>query len=77
MLTYMKLPGKKEKWQHSGNSSIKGWRPKTACDESGFGRMIVEKLEAAEGAISFEDITKCIPNAARTVDFETAGGRNK
>ena len=41
---------------------------------------IVEKQEAAEdvmGEISIEDITKCIPNAARVVEFEKAGGRNQ
>ena len=77
VLTYIKLPGKKEKWQHSGSSSLKVWRPKTTGDESGFGRMIVGKLEAAEdvmGEISIEDITKCIPNAARAVEFETTRG---
>ena len=34
VLTYIKLLGKKEKWQLSANSSLKGWRPKTASDES-------------------------------------------
>ena len=41
---------------------------------------MVEKLEAAEdgiGEISIEDTTKCIPDAARTVEFETVGGRNQ
>ena len=40
--------GKKEKWKHSGNSNLKGWRPKTVSEESGFGKVIVENLEAAE-----------------------------
>ena len=39
VLTYITLPGNKEKWQHSGNSSLNGWRPQTASDESGFGRV--------------------------------------
>ena len=36
--------------KHSGNSNLKGWRPKTVSEESGFGKVIVENLEAAEDA---------------------------
>ena len=38
--------------------------------------MNVGKLEAAGdvmGEISIEDIIKCIPNAAKAVEFETTG----
>ena len=52
----------------------------TESDACGFGRVIVGSLEAAEdvmGEVSIEDITECIPKAARAVDFESAGGRNR
>ena len=42
--------------------------------------MIVESLEEAEdvmGDISIEDITKKLPMAARAVEFESTGGRNR
>ena len=59
---------------------LKGWRPNAISDESGFGRVIVAKLEHAEdamGEISNEDITIFIPDAARSVEFETTGGRGR
>ena len=79
-VTYVRLPEHKEKWQLEGNSGLKGWRPKTASDESGFRRMIVEELEAVEdvmGVVSIEDITESISRAARAAEFEAAGGRNR
>ena len=54
--------------------------PKTMSDEAGFGLVIMSKLEEAEnavGQISIEDITRCIPEAARSINFETTGGRNQ
>ena len=80
MLTFVTLSEKKEMWQHNSNSVLKGWRPRTESDESGFGSLIVESFPAAEdvmGEVSIEDITECTPKASRTVEFESAGGRNK
>ena len=48
VMTYVRLPEKKERWQYEGNSALKGWKPKTESDETGFGRMIVERWEDAE-----------------------------
>ena len=49
VVTYVRLPQKKETWIYKNNSVLKGWRPKTESDEAGFGRMIVESLEDAAG----------------------------
>ena len=49
-------------------------------DEDGFGRMILKELEENQdimGEISIEDITNCIPSAARALEFETNGGRDQ
>ena len=78
MLTHIRLLGDKRAvaTQRCNISVLKGWRPKTESDECGFGRVIVESLEAAEdvmGEVSIEDITECIPKAARAVEFESAG----
>ena len=43
VMTYVRLPEKKERLQYEGNSALKGWKPKTESDETGFGRMIVER----------------------------------
>ena len=63
-------------WQHSNsNSTLKG-KPKAESDECGSGRVIVESLEAAEdvmGEVSIDEITECIPKAARAGDFGSAG----
>ena len=61
VVTYVRLPCKKESWKHHNDSILKGWRPKTENDEAGFGRLIVESLEDAQdllGEVSIEDITK-------------------
>ena len=63
VMTYVRLP-QKEGWRYQNNSILKGWRPKTESDESGFGRMIVGSLEDCEdlmGDISIEDITETLP----------------
>ena len=80
VLTYVRLPEDKEKLRHKSNSALKGWRAKTESDETGFGRKMVEGLEAAEdvmGEGSIDDITECIPKAARPVEFESAGKREQ
>ena len=49
---------------------------KDRSDGCGFGRMIVESLEAVEdvmGEVSIEDITECMPKSARADEFESAG----
>ena len=77
VLAYVRLPVKKEKCLHEGNSALKGWRAKAESDETGFGRVIVKGLEAAEdkmGDVSVDDITECSPKDARAVGFESAGG---
>ena len=80
VMTYVRLPHKKEGWRYQNNSILKGWRPKTESDESGFGRMIVRSLEDAQdlmGGISIEDITKTLRKAARAIEFESTGGGHK
>ena len=80
VVTYVMLPQRFESWKYQNNSILKGWRPKTESEEVGFGRMIVGSLEDAEdmmGDISIEDITKKLPIAARAVEFESTGGRNR
>ena len=67
VLTHLRLLEKNGESQHGSNSALKGWRPKTESDACGFGRVIVGSLEAVE------DITECIPEAARAVEFESAG----
>ena len=79
-MTSVRLAEKKEGWRYDGNSALKGWKPKTESDETGFGRTIVGSLEDAEdlmGDISIEDITKNLPSAAGAVEFESTGGSNK
>ena len=48
VIPYVRLPRIKEGWRYQNNSILKGRRPKTESDESGFGRMIVGSLEDAE-----------------------------
>ena len=58
---------------------MEGWQ-KAESEECGFGRVIVESLEVAEdvmGEVGVEDITECVPKAARAVEFEAAGKRNR
>ena len=77
VMTCVRLPGKNEKCWHEGNSALRGWRAEAESDETGFGRVRVEGLEAAEdvmGDVSIDDMTECIPKAARAVEFESAGG---
>ena len=69
----MRLLEKKEGLRYEGNSALKGWKPKTESDGTGFGRMIVESLEDAEDVMresSIEDTTKNIPKAAGAAEFE-------
>ena len=76
VVTYVGLPMKKGEWRYRGNSSLKEWRPKQESDESGFERVIVERLEAAEflmGEISIDCIMECFLLAARAVEFESTG----
>ena len=80
VMTYVRLLEKKEGWRYDGNFSLKGWKPKTESDETGFGRMIVGSLDDAQdlmGDISIEDITKNLPSAAGAVEFESTGGSKK
>ena len=59
---------------------MKGWKPRTEADEAGFGRGLLGSLEDAVVLmedISIEAITKNLPRAARAVEFESTGGRNK
>ena len=59
VVTYVRLPQKKEMWMYKNNSVLKGWRPKTENDEAGFGRIVVESLEEATdlmGDVCIEDI---------------------
>ena len=68
MVTYVRLPQKKESWKNQHNSILKGWRPETESDEAGFGRMIVQELEEAQdllGEVSIEDITKNLPKESK------------
>ena len=79
-MTYVRLPQKKDSWRYENNSALKGWKPKTEGDETGFGRMIVGSLEDAEDLmenISIEDVTKNLPRAARAVEVESTAGGNK
>ena len=79
-VTYVKVTAQETSWKNQNNSILKGWRPKTESDESEFVRMIVEGLEDAEdltGEVSIEDITKNMPMAAKAIEFESAGGRNR
>ena len=80
MVTYVKLPHKKESWKYRNNFILKGWKPKKESDEAGFGRMIVGSLEDAQdlmGVVSIEDITKKLPMAAGAVEFESTRRRNR
>ena len=36
LMTYVRLPHKKEGWSYENNSILKGWKPKTENDETGF-----------------------------------------
>ena len=57
---------------------LKGWRPKTESDETGFGRVIVEELEKAQDLMGeVLDMTNNLPRAAEAVEFESRGGRNR
>ena len=63
VLTHIRLFEEIGQWQQSSNSSLKGWRSKSER----LGRVIVERLEAAEdvmGEVNIENITDCIPIAA-------------
>ena len=79
-MTSVRLQRKKEGWKYENNSFLKRWKPNTESEETGFGKMIVVSLEDAEDLIldlSIEDITKTLLKAARAMDFESTGGRNK
>ena len=61
-------------------AALKGWGAKTKSDASGFGRMMMEGLEAAEDVIeevSIDDITECTPKAASAVELESTGGGHR
>ena len=80
LLTQVRLPQKRESWKNQNSSTLTGWRPKTESDEAGFGGIIAQELEEAQdliGEVSIEDITKNLPKAAKAVEFESRGGRNK
>ena len=48
VITYVRLPEKKEGWRYGCNSALQGWKPKTESDETGSGRVVVGSLEDAE-----------------------------
>ena len=50
------------------------WEFKLEGVETENNRTTVEAAEDVMGEISIEDITTCIPNAARAVEFETTRG---
>ena len=62
VMTYLRLPHRKESWKYENNFFFKGW-----SDEVGFG---VED-------ISIEDITKQLLLVARALELESSGGRKQ
>ena len=70
--TYVRLP-QKEMWMYKSFSVLKGWRPKTESDETGFGRMILESLEDASDLmddVSIEDNSQELSNAVSAIKFD-------